>query len=159
MAPFAHYILQLIQFYTYMHASGCTSSCRQSTCHCKPANDYLRGDKEKEIWQVAYIPMTYYIIHNTSCSDIHSMWESLCEFCVAFLYLICTSGDEASKEAADMLTHNAKNLISAIEEVLYASERAIIKLSPSELERLKLSTFFMALYVYVHSHTVTGVYR
>lgn len=37
-----------------------------------------------------------------------------------------------------MLTHNAKNLISAIEEVLYATERAIIKLAPSEMKELNL---------------------
>ena len=59
---------------------------------------------------------------------------------LVFLYVL---GDEASKEAADMLTHNAKNLISAIEEVLYASERAIIKLAPSEMKELNLISYCM----------------
>ena len=41
-------------------------------------------------------------------------------------------------EAIDLLTNNAKNLIHAVEEVLYATERAIIKLPASEKERLNL---------------------
>ena len=49
-----------------------------------------------------------------------------------------------------MLTQNAKNLISAIEEVLYASGRAIIKLSPSEVERLNLIPHSMCIIVYTY---------
>ena len=48
------------------------------------------------------------------------------------------TGKETIVEAIDLLTHNAKNLIYAVEEVLYATERAIIKLPASEKERLNL---------------------
>ena len=68
----------------------------------------------------------------------------------SFLRLLLLLGKKASKEAAEMLTQNAKNLISAIEEVLYASGRAIIKLSPSEVERLNLIPHSMCIIVYTY---------
>ena len=55
------------------------------------------------------------------------------------LFLILTrTGKESMVEALDLLTHNAKNLRHAVEEVLYSAERAIIKLPPSDIERLGL---------------------
>ena len=42
------------------------------------------------------------------------------------------------QEAIGLLTQNAKGLINTIREVLYATERAIIKLPTSEKERLGL---------------------
>ena len=41
-------------------------------------------------------------------------------------------------ETIELLTDNAKNLTHVVEEVLYAAERAIIKLPASEMERLHL---------------------
>ena len=53
-------------------------------------------------------------------------------------YYYLNTGKEIIVEAIDLLTNNAKNLIHAVEEVLYATERAIIKLPASEKERLNL---------------------
>ena len=48
------------------------------------------------------------------------------------------TGKETMMEALDLLTHNAENLRHAVEEVLYSTERAIIKLPSSDKERLGL---------------------
>ena len=42
------------------------------------------------------------------------------------------------REATDLLTSNATNLISTVETVLYTAARAIIKVPHSVLERLQL---------------------
>ena len=72
--------------------------------------------------------------------------------CLLLLSYVCTLllGKEASKKAAEMLTHNAMNLVLAIEEVLYACERAVIKLSQSEMERLNLIPHSMCIIVYIY---------
>ena len=48
------------------------------------------------------------------------------------------TGTKKVMDAIDLLTDNAKNLTHVVEEVLYATERAIIKLPVSEMERLNL---------------------
>ena len=40
--------------------------------------------------------------------------------------------------AADLLTENARNLISAMMDVLHATERAVIKIPPDEIKKLNL---------------------
>ena len=45
---------------------------------------------------------------------------------------------EANSEANDMLTRNAENLISTVEELLFCTEAATIQLPPSEMKRLGL---------------------
>ena len=53
-------------------------------------------------------------------------------------FLDTDTGKETMVEALDILTHNAENLRCAVEEVLYSAERAIIKVPPSDVERLGL---------------------
>ena len=57
---------------------------------------------------------------------------------VYWIPILTHAGKEIIVEAIDLLTHNAKNLIHAVEEVLRVAERAIIKLPASEKERLNL---------------------
>ena len=45
---------------------------------------------------------------------------------------------EADREATEMLTDNAQNLMSAVSEVLYATEAATIRVPPAEREKLGL---------------------
>ena len=45
---------------------------------------------------------------------------------------------EADQEATEMLTDNAQNLMSAVSEVLYATEAATIRVPPAEREKLGL---------------------
>ena len=44
------------------------------------------------------------------------------------------------REAIDLLTSNATNLIFTVETVLYATERAMIKVPHSVLEKLELAS-------------------
>ena len=48
------------------------------------------------------------------------------------------TGKETIMEAIDLLTDNAKNLTCIVREVLYATERVIIKLPVTELNKLNL---------------------
>ena len=52
--------------------------------------------------------------------------------------LVTYTGKQTVMESIELLTDNAKNLTYVVEEVLYATERAIIKLPVSEIERLYL---------------------
>ncbi len=45
---------------------------------------------------------------------------------------------EADQEASEMLTNNAENLMSAVSEVLFATEAASIRVPPAEREKLGL---------------------
>jgi len=46
---------------------------------------------------------------------------------------------EADQEASEMLTDNAENLMSAVSEVLFATEAATIRVPPAEREKLGLA--------------------
>ena len=48
------------------------------------------------------------------------------------------TGKEAIVQVIELLTDNAKNLTCVVKEVLYATERAIIKLPVSEMKQLNL---------------------
>ena len=52
--------------------------------------------------------------------------------------LVTYTGKQTVMESIELLTDNAKNLTYVVEEVLYATERAIIKLPVLEIERLHL---------------------
>ena len=59
------------------------------------------------------------------CSHVSSLLLPL------FLSLSPSPSDrEADKEASEMLTDNAQNLMKAVSEVLYATEAASIRVSP-----------------------------
>ena len=45
---------------------------------------------------------------------------------------------ETAQDAIDLLTTNATNLMSITETVLYAAERAILKVPQAEIERLQI---------------------
>lgn len=47
-----------------------------------------------------------------------------------FLNFFLISDAEADKEASEMLTDNAQNLMKAVSEVLYATEAASIRVRP-----------------------------
>ena len=60
----------------------------------------------------------------------------MCIFCL-FL-LLPLSDPEADQEASEMLTDNAQNLMSAVSEVLYATEAATIRVPPEARKELGL---------------------
>ena len=77
-----------------------------------------------------------------SYSGVHA--PGLSCTCILSLTLFCLflppplSDPEADQEASEMLTDNAHNLMSAVSEVLYATEAATIRVPPEARKELRL---------------------
>ena len=59
--------------------------------------------------------------------------------------LLSSTGEETAQDAIDLLTTTATNLRSVVEGVLYAADRAMLKVPKSQLERFVPKGMFRQL--------------